>query len=164
MEDNLILAGFICLPIATAGIAYLFFSRFAVNQAKMQWLKLIIGNVIVFLFLCSVILLGGEVYYRYIYNKPDAWGVTKVHLKWISRNCRFNNLGLRDSIDYQLKLLGKPRITFIGDSFTLGHGVNDVEKRFVNLVRAPQGPSGKFTAWRKAAWIRAIICCISRGR
>jgi hypothetical protein len=43
---------------------------------------------------------------------------------------------MRDSINYEPKLHGKPRVTFIGDSFTAGHGVADVEKRFVNQIRA----------------------------
>ncbi len=38
-------------------------------------------------------------------------------------------------MDYENKLQGKTRVTFIGDSFTAGHGVADVEKRFVNRIR-----------------------------
>ena len=38
-------------------------------------------------------------------------------------------------MDYSLELSGKRRITFIGDSFTAGHGVADVEERFVNQIR-----------------------------
>ncbi|MDY8137479.1 SGNH/GDSL hydrolase family protein [Aquimarina sp. 2201CG5-10] len=42
----------------------------------------------------------------------------------------------RDNIDYQYKVTqGKRRITFIGDSFTIGHGVKNVDERFANLIR-----------------------------
>jgi hypothetical protein len=104
MEENVILIAFACLPVTTAMLLYLFFSKFAAYFGKMQWLKLIIGNTLVFLFLCSAILLSGEVYYRYCYDTTDSWGLTKTYSKWIERHYRFNNFGLRDSIDYQPKL------------------------------------------------------------
>ena len=151
MEENVVFISFVCLPIIIAAILYLFFSKFSSHFGKMQWLKLIIGNVLVFLFLCSVILSGGEVYYRYFYDKTDAWGLTKVYTKWISRHYRFNNVGLRDSVDYEPKLKGRPRITFIGDSFTGGHGVADVEKRFVNRIRAAR-PDWEVHCFAKNGW------------
>jgi len=151
MEENVILIAFACLPVITAMLLYLFFSKFAAYFGKMQWLKLIIGNALVFLFLCSAILLSGEVYYRYFYDTTDSWALTKVYSKWISRHYRFNNFGLRDSVDYQPKLQGKPRITFIGDSFTGGHGVADVEKRFVNRIRAAR-PEWEIHCFAKSGW------------
>jgi hypothetical protein len=151
MEENLVLISFVCLPIIIAAILYLFFSKFSAYFGKIQWLKLIVGNLLVFLFLCSVIVLGGEIYYRYIYDKTDAWGLTKVYLKWISRHYRFNNFGLRDSVDYQPKIQGKPRITFIGDSFTQGSGVADVEKCFVNRIRAAR-PDWEIHCFAKSGW------------
>ena len=120
MEENVVLIVFACLPVTTALFLYLFFAKFAAYLGKIQWLKLIIGNILVFLFLCSAILLSGEVYYCYFYDTTDSWALTKVYSKWISCHYRFNNFGLRDSVDYQPKLQGKPRITFIGDSFTGG--------------------------------------------
>lgn len=151
MEENIVLFVFVCLPVVTAMVAYLFFAKCSAYFVKTQWLKLITGNVLIFLFLCSVILLSGEVYYRYIYDKTDAWGLTKVYFKWISRHYQFNNFGLRDSVDYQPKLHGKPRITFIGDSFTGGHGVADVEKRFVNRIRAAR-PDWEIHCFAKSGW------------
>jgi hypothetical protein len=151
MEENIVLIVFACLPVITAGLAYLFFKKLTIFFAKIQWVKLIIGNVLVFLFLCSAVLLLGEVYYRYIYDTTDSWALTKVYTKWIKRHYRFNNFDLRDSVDYQLKLQGKPRITFIGDSFTGGHGVADVEKRFVNLIRAAR-PDWEIHCFAKSGW------------
>jgi hypothetical protein len=47
-----------------------------------------------------------------------------------------NRAGCRDNIEYMPVLQpGKHRITFIGDSFTAGHGIKDVEDRFPNLLR-----------------------------
>jgi len=135
MEENVILIAFACLPVITAMLLYLFFSKFAAYFGKILWLKLVVGNALVFLFLCSTALLAGEVYYRFWYDKTDSMGLTKAYWNWLKRHYHYNNFEMRDSVDYQLKLQGKPRITFIGDSFTAGHGITDVEKRFVNLIR-----------------------------
>jgi lysophospholipase L1-like esterase len=58
--------------------------------------------------------------------------------RWVERHYRFNEWGLRDSVDYSLRRNGsaKRRVTFLGDSFTAGHGIADVNDRFVNIIRA----------------------------
>ena len=58
-------------------------------------------------------------------------------MRWGERHYQFNNLGARDDADYSLKSTpGKRRLTFIGDSFTAGHGVEDVQQRFANRIGA----------------------------
>jgi hypothetical protein len=95
-----------------------------------------LGNLLVFVFLLSPILLIGEVYYRFFYDTTDSFGLTRVYSEWFSRHYHSNNYGMRDTIQYTLKPIGKKRITFLGDSFTAGHGVADVEDRFANRIRA----------------------------
>ena len=151
MEGNVVLIAFGGLPIITALFVYLYFAKFATYLKKVQWLKLIIGNTLVFLFLCSTALLLGEVYCRYCYDKTDSWGLTKAYSKWLERHYRYNNFGMRDSMDYESKLQGKPRITFVGDSFTAGHGVADVEKRFVNRIRAMR-PDWEIHSFAQNGW------------
>lgn len=54
----------------------------------------------------------------------------------VRRHYRFNEAGYRDSVELSLERPhGKRRITFIGDSFTAGHGIANVEDRFANRIR-----------------------------
>jgi lysophospholipase L1-like esterase len=47
-----------------------------------------------------------------------------------------NRAGCRDNAEYSPALVpGKRRISFVGDSFTAGHGIKDVLDRFPNLLR-----------------------------
>ena len=137
-DDNIVLTVFIILPIASAVCLYVCFRRLRIHQrARVRTAALIAGNGLVFLFLCSVVLLGGEFYYRFIYDTTDSFGLTKTTAKWIARHYVLNNYDLRDSRDYRTRLReGTRRVTFLGDSFTAGHGVANVEDRFANRYRA----------------------------
>ena len=135
MEENILLAVFTLCPILTGLLIYLFVKKISSHIKKANWLKLIIGNILVFIFLCSLILLGGEIYYRFICDTTDSFGLTKVSIDWHKHHYKYNNYDVRDSVDYNPKLSGKPRITFVGDSFTAGYGVADVENRFANKIR-----------------------------
>jgi lysophospholipase L1-like esterase len=47
-----------------------------------------------------------------------------------------NRAGCRDDVQYSPALTpGKRRISFLGDSFTAGHGIKDVQDRFPNRLR-----------------------------
>jgi hypothetical protein len=63
-------------------------------------------------------------------------GSTKLNERWFERHWQSNPSGYRDTIDYSLKIKpGKRRISFVGDSFTAGHGIKDMEDRFGNRLR-----------------------------
>lgn len=105
-------------------------------------MRLVAGNL--FMLLALLLLLGavGEVYYRFFYDSTDSFALTKVCQRWFDRHYEENNVGVRDNIPYRLAgTPGVPRITFVGDSFTAGHGVKNVEDRFVNRIRARVGPT-----------------------
>ena len=72
-----------------------------------------------------------------MYDSTDSFGLTKTTQRWFERHFQYNGFGIRDSSnDYSLKCrVGARRITFLGDSFTAGHGVADVEDRFANRIR-----------------------------
>lgn len=96
----------------------------------------IIINVLIFLFFASFIVVCGECYYRYIYDDTDALGLTKTTKHWFSKHYKFNSLNIRDNNnDYNFKSDNRIRITFLGDSFTAGHGIKNVDDRFVNIIR-----------------------------
>ena len=138
--DNLLLAMVIALPVVLAAVAYVLFARLRVQRRGRRWLWLPVGNGIVVLLLLSLLLLAGEVYYRYVYDTTDSFALTRVTQRWNERYYHTNAAGVRDSLaSYDLaKRAGVRRVTFVGDSFTAGHGVRDVEDRFANRIRAAQ--------------------------
>ncbi len=87
--------------------------------------------------LISVVLLAGEIYYRFVFDTTDTFALTKTTERWFDRYFHPNRSGLRDSLDHyeESPAAGVRRVSFFGDSFTAGHGIADVEDRFGNLVR-----------------------------
>lgn len=110
----------------------------AVGSRKGTKKRLLLVNV--GLILAGVILVWGcgEVYYRWFFEGTDSFGLTRPCRRWILKNysSTINNVGERDRVDYTKAIpAGKRRVTFLGDSFALGHGIEDVDRRFSNLVR-----------------------------
>jgi hypothetical protein len=135
--ENLILATLVGVSLATALGTYLFFRRYRLHAGRShRWWRLISGNLIVLLFLASLVVLSAECYFRFWYDQPDSFGLMKTSKRWFERHYQANAAGWRDNVDYVLEVpAGKRRVTFVGDSFTVGHGVRDVDDRFVNLIR-----------------------------
>jgi hypothetical protein len=101
-----------------------------------RWPVVLAGNALVLAFLLSLVFLGFETYYRYVCDQTDAMADTLVSSKWYRKYFHRNNVGVRDNLDYPMaRTPGRPRVTFVGDSFTAGLGVKDVEDRFVNRIR-----------------------------
>lgn len=138
---NGLLLAFLAAPVASAAGAYVFFIHSKQHQQRThRAVRLIAGNALVLLLVMSPAVAAGEIYYRFCFDSTDAFGMTRVNQDWLARYYHRNNVNLRDSVDYALKLQpGVRRLTFIGDSFTAGHGIKDVEQRFVNRVRRALG-------------------------
>lgn len=125
-------------PLAGEAILLFFLFRFwRDRQVKTGWKQVLLVNVLSCFVLVALAGGGGELYYRFIYDTTDALGYTKVSQQWVKRYFRNNSSGFRDNLDYpRRRTEGIRRITFLGDSFTAGHGIKSVEDRFVNLIRA----------------------------
>ncbi len=96
----------------------------------------ILWNLFLTMLLVSVFFGVAETYYRFFQDTTDSFGLNKLTKRWIDRHYRLNNLNARDHIDYPHKRIpGKRRFSFLGDSFTVGHGIEQVDDRFVNLIR-----------------------------
>jgi hypothetical protein len=123
-------------------ISFLCFYRQARLRGKGGPLRLLLGNLLLLAFLTSLLLAGGEAYYRFLCDETDGFAVGLVSERWFARHYTFNNRGVRDNVDYASLPAGdKGRITFLGDSNTNGHGLPRVEERFVNILRED------LTAW-----------------
>jgi hypothetical protein len=135
-QENLVFAGFAALPVILLGLSLLFF-RGGRGQPAVTGKRLVLGNLLVQGFLLSGAFLAAETYYRYCYDTTDSLAFTKTCERWVLRHWKVNNIGSRDDVDYSPALTpGRPRVMFVGDSFTAGHGINNVSDRFPNRLRA----------------------------
>jgi hypothetical protein len=152
MADNVLLALFVMLPAILGRFLFLFFRKSKQHQKKPRWSRLVVGNSLVFLFACSLILLSGETYFRFFNDTTDSFGLTKSTTRWFKRHFQYNSSGFRDSVTYTTTIApGKRRVTLIGDSFTAGHGVPNVEDRFANVIRS-ESPGWEVHILAQCGW------------
>ncbi|GAB5441707.1 MAG: hypothetical protein Fues2KO_20560 [Fuerstiella sp.] len=136
--SNLLLLLFLAAPIVLFIVA-LKFVRQARRSTPIGRRVLIKGNVSVLLLFVSLLILGGEIYFRFIYDATDSFGISKTTEAWFERHFQRNQTGFRDNITYQPSVeIGLRRLTFVGDSFTVGHGIPNVDDRFANIIRKLQ--------------------------
>ncbi|HVV70607.1 MAG TPA: hypothetical protein VHI52_03770, partial [Verrucomicrobiae bacterium] len=128
---------FLVLPVAFLVLFVVFARRLRRKTGTPGWQALLVGNSLMLFFFLSLLLLAGEVYFRFIYDTTDSLGYTKVCEHWVQRHWHVNAAGCRDNVEYAPAIApGRRRVTFIGDSFTAGHGIKNVEERFENRLRA----------------------------
>jgi lysophospholipase L1-like esterase len=136
MDENLVMGLFLALPCALAALLVAFARRLRSRGTRIGWARLVLGNLLVLFFLLSLLLVGGEGYYRFGYDTTDSLNYTKVSKRWFERYWHLNAAGCRDNVPYSYpRQPDRRRITFVGDSFTVGQGVKDVEDRFANRIR-----------------------------
>ena len=136
MQDTWFYLIAIVFPLVPATLLYGLFRYARAYPQKFRKIVILGANLTVLFFALSLLFLGLETYYRFWYDTTDSFGLARTTRRWMEKYYRNNRMGVRDNVEYQLKrVAGKPRLTFIGDSFTAGHGIKDVEKRFVNLIR-----------------------------
>jgi hypothetical protein len=135
-EQNLTLGLFLAAPIISFALLALFVRKVKASRVPAGWTRLAVGNTLVLLSLVTTAALVGEVYFRFWYDTTDSLAFTRVSERWVQRHWHLNGAGCRDNVEYSPRLVpGKRRITFVGDSFTAGHGIKDVEDRFPNRLR-----------------------------
>lgn len=149
--SNLFLLFFLAAPVALY-----FMTRSVIREARRSRPvgrgALIKGNVCVFMLLLSLLVLGGEIYFRFVYDETDSFGICKTTEDWFERHFHRNQTGFRDNFNYQPNVEpGLRRLTFIGDSFTVGHGIPNVEDRFANIIRR-QRPRSEIHVLAECGW------------
>lgn len=136
MEDlDAFFAGVVVLPIVLL-LVLRTLARKRKKADSSSWASLLGWNALLLLFLVSIVFLAGETYYRFAVDTTNTFSINKVSQRWFERYYDKNNFNTRDNIDYPRPLTpGKRRITIIGDSFTAGHGIKNVEDRMGNILR-----------------------------
>jgi lysophospholipase L1-like esterase len=127
---------FLAAPVVSFGLLMAFVRHVKRSKVPRGWGRLALGNALVLLCLVTPVLLAGETYFRFFYDTTDSLAYTRVSERWVQRHWHVNSAGCRDNVEYSPTLKpGKRRISFVGDSFTAGHGIKDVEDRFPNRLR-----------------------------
>ena len=135
-SEAVMLGVLLFLPVQALVVATLFFCWNRRTKSPAGWGRLIAGNFLVLVVLLTFVLAAGEIYVRYFYDTTDSFGYTKVSQRWLVRHYQRNKAMFRDNIEYAVtKETGKRRVTFVGDSFTAGHGIANIEDRFSNRLR-----------------------------
>ncbi len=128
---------FITIVPIVLGVCIYFVYQNRKRFNKKNLYTIISWNILLILFLMASIFWGGETYYRFYKDTTDSFGLTLICERWLDRHYESNNFYARDNVDYTLrKPKNKRRITFIGDSFTAGFGVKNVDHRFTNIIRS----------------------------
>jgi len=110
--------------------------RFRGSSKITKRAQVALWNISLLLCLLSFTFLVAESYYRFYVDTTDSFALNKISQRWIKRHYTLNNFTVRDNVDYRAKVApGKRRLTIFGDSFTAGHGVQEVDDRFGNLLR-----------------------------
>lgn len=156
------------LPAITGGLVVLWFRRSSGGAEKQPLLRLVVGNLLVLFFLGSIVVVAGEAYYRYVYDTTDALSLARTTKRWYQRHWHRNSDGVRDDVEYLRAMQpGKRRVTFIGDSFTAGHGVKNVDDRFANVIRRAH-PDWEVhviaeSGWDTADYLRELDARLEKG-
>jgi hypothetical protein len=135
--ENLLLALAVAFALLTGGAAMWQIRWLARGGVVRRRIGLGIASALVFAFLLAVLALCGELYFRFAYDQTDSFAFSRSSLRWFERHYYLNRSAFRDDVEYvPLRTAGKPRVSFLGDSFTEGQGIREVEDRFVNRIRA----------------------------
>ena len=116
-------------------------------------LRLLAVNAVLLVLLFGALFAGFEIYCRYFDDTTDSFSLTRASVRWFKRYYHTNAAGFRDTFDYPLKKQpGIKRITFIGDSFTAGHGIKNPDDRFANLIRKKLGAEWEVHVLAQNGW------------
>jgi lysophospholipase L1-like esterase len=103
---------------------------------KRPRLRLVMGNFLVFLSLLGGVAMIAETNLRFFSIHTDAFGMTLSARRWNALYVDLNSRGCRDRDWVRPKPAGVRRIALVGDSFTFGWGIENVQDRFGDLIQA----------------------------
>src|ERR1019366_4023568 len=100
MDDNLVLGLYLLLLLLSGGMVVLFDRHRRARGGKAGWVRAVPGHLLLHLLLLTLALLGGEVYYRFVYDATDSLDYTKVSVRWFERHYHQNSWVCRDNVEY----------------------------------------------------------------
>jgi hypothetical protein len=101
--------------------------------------SLVLANLGLSLWMLLAVVTAGELAFACFADFSDTFNITNVSKRWLLLHIDHerNNEGNRDRQPFtKYVAAGHKRIIFLGDSFTIGHGVKRMEDRFTDRIAA----------------------------
>ena len=109
---------------------------------------LVVANIGLSLWMLLAVVTAGELAFACFADFSDTFNITNVSKRWLALHIDHerNNEGNRDREPFTKYVPGRKRIIFLGDSFTIGHGIKRMDDRFSDRVAAwlEQKAPGKY--------------------
>ncbi len=109
-------------------------------QKRSAVVRSISRGLLISYFTLGLILLAGELYFRYIFAQSENV-ITWATSNWLARNWHTNTLGYRDHEWSEADLTGKTTVMITGDSFAAGWGIENPADRFGDVLASHLGGS-----------------------
>lgn len=104
-------------------------------QKRSPSLRSLAGGLLISYTLITMILIGGEFYFRFFFAETDGLP-TLAQQNWMARYWQTNTLGYRDR-EWTAEDWAQHRtILAVGDSFTAGYGLEEPSRRFADVLAA----------------------------
>lgn len=119
------------------------------RRCKQRRQSLILPHLLLSTWCLLSLLTLAEIWCAFGVDQSDAFNMTNISKRWFQKyiEAQRNQAGWRDRREFARTLpAGMRRICFLGDSFTIGHGVRRREDRFSDRLEAmlDQAQPGKF--------------------
>jgi hypothetical protein len=112
-----------------------------------------LSGVMVTLTTITILFFLAEAYLRIFYITTDGYGFTAMNYHWY-RNFywgQYNSAGYRD-YEPQPDAPSLTRIAIVGDSFAMGHGINDIDDTFPQLLQQALGDGYDVNVIAQSGW------------
>jgi hypothetical protein len=99
------------------------------------------------------ILIAAETYLRLFYITTDGFGFTTMNYYWYQNfyQARLNSLGYRDE-EPKPDAPSLVRVAVVGDSFAMGHGINNLDDTFPQILERDLGDGYDVAVVAKSGW------------
>ena len=146
---------FLLLALAWV-LVYLLFYDLHTAQLREMGTKLgksRLSGVMVTLTTVAVIFIGAEAYMRLFYITTDGYGFTAMNYHWYKNFYwgHYNSVGYRD-YEPQPAEADVTRVAVVGDSFAMGHGINNLDDTFAQLLERELGPGYDVNMIAHSGW------------
>lgn len=119
------------------------------RRRKQLKASLLVPHLLLSAWCLLAMLTVAEIWCAFVVDQSDGFNMTNISKRWFRKyiEAQRNQAGFRDRREFARTLPdGMRRIAFVGDSFTVGHGIRRREDRFSDRLEGPleQSQPGKF--------------------
>lgn len=113
-----------------------------------------LSGVMVTLTTLLIFFVAAESWLRVYYITTDGYGFTAMNYHWYKNFYwgHYNSLGYRDYEPLEDEDGGLQRIAIVGDSFAMGHGINNIDDTFPQLLEERLGAGHDVNLIAQSGW------------